>query len=312
MSIKQIFSVMCIVALGFIFSRLPSLTSEAVSEEVTDVVVTTEVQQTCKQTITAPEGAVETIVVEPVQEAEQATTALEAVVEPPVAEDTCVKEIVESLAAEATQEVTEQVMTLSDPIEEVEYDFVYPATSHTGLDSVESVAWDRLNDARERSGLPRLSFAFDLLDGCREHANSQRSRGRLWHDKSRPSGTGENCASSRAEDGELPINQWLNSSGHRRFMLSSSINEGALGRSGVYFVFRARYGSSSSTSRSYNYGAKAVNVSDTQTKKYSSGDSCDNGSCDRDYGSQSRYSRKVFSRKGKPRPFRSALRRLFR
>jgi uncharacterized protein YkwD len=112
------------------------------------------------------------------------------------------------------------------------------------LDDIERAMWENLNDMREAAGVNRLALAPELLDGCRKHADNQRKRGGdLWHAsaKERGLGVGENCAVGGDGVRESPVDQWMDSPDHRDYMLSPCIEEGAIGRSDDYWVFRARY-----------------------------------------------------------------------
>jgi hypothetical protein len=169
---------------------------------------------------------------------------------------------------------------------------------------------------REAAGLKRLTFAVDLLDGCRTHADNQRKRRTLWHDKNKGGSVGENCTVSKYENGELPIGQWKKSTDHRRFMLSRSIEEGAIGRSGTYWVFRAKWSKPATKTVTIVEDTGAVkdtnsNADDVKVKERSVQNFCTGNSCTTGYASDGQRTVKTYSRTGRPRPLRYALQRLF-
>jgi uncharacterized protein YkwD len=238
------------------------------------------------------------------------------------------EEVLDPVAETVVQEVAEQMAALSEPLAQepvtipvsqtVEVEVVSEADVpvENPLVDTENVAWKKLNDMREAAGLKRLTFAVDLLDGCRKHAENQRNRRGLWHEQGRGAGVGENCAVSQFEDGELPIGQWYMSTGHRKFMLSSSITEGAIGRSGTYWVFRARRSTLATKTVTIvedTGDTKALNGSeaDIKVKEKSVQNSCTGSSCTTGYASDGQRTVKTYSRTGRPRPLRYALWRAF-
>jgi uncharacterized protein YkwD len=241
------------------------------------------------------------------------------------------EEIPDSVATEVVQEFTEQMKLLSESQEpvvqesvtipvsqvvETEVPFDVDVPVEDLLDDTENTAWKKLNDMRESAGLKRLTFAADLLNGCRTHADRQRNRKALWHDKGREAGTGENCAVSKYVDGELPIGQWYESTDHRRFMLSRSIEEGAIGRSGTYWVFRARVSKPATKTVTIvkdTGDAKALDGDEVavKVKSHSVQNSCTGNSCTTGYASDGQRTVKTYSRTGKHRPLRYMLWRAF-
>jgi uncharacterized protein YkwD len=241
------------------------------------------------------------------------------------------EEIPDSVADEVMQECAEQMKLLSESQEPAIQEFVTIPVSQVVetevssevdvpvedlLDDTENIAWKKLNDMRESVGLKRLTFAADLLNGCRIHANNQRNRKALWHDKNRDVSTGENCAVSKYVDGELPIGQWYTSTDHRRFMLSRSIEEGAIGRSGVYWVFRARRSKPATKTVTIvkdTGDTKALDGNEevVKVKSHSVQNSCTGNSCTTGYASDGQRTVRTYSRTGKHRPLRYTLWRVF-
>jgi uncharacterized protein YkwD len=225
-----------------------------------------------------------------------------------VVQDSVVEEVVQEVAEQMEVLVEPEVQTI--PVSQtVESEIVTPVEN--SLDDTENVAWEKLNDIREAVGLKRLTFAEDLLGGCREHADKQRKRRSLWHDRNRGN-CGENCAFCEDEQGTSPLARWCSSEDHRKFMLSPSISEGAVGRSGNYWVFRAR--SSSPTTKTVTIARDTGNpkdVSDVEVKENSVQNTCTGNSCTTGYASDGQRTVKTYTRTGRHRPLRYTLWRVF-
>jgi uncharacterized protein YkwD len=292
---KLIVAVCVILVLGYVLSRSPSPTPDVLANDYATTIATVATVAAYESLSSPKEEVVDPVTEEVAQEVSEQMVALS---EPSVQE---------SLVQEPVTIPVSQVI-------EIEVDSAEAPVENT-LDDTETVAWKKLNDMREEAGLKRLTFAPELLDGCRNHADNQRKRRGLWHDKNRGIGIGENCAVSKAEDGALPIRQWYTSTkGHREFMLSRSIEEGAIGRSGTYWVFRAKYvkpATKTVTVVEDTGTAKDTNDGDVKVKEHSVQNSCTGSSCTTGYASDGQRTVKTFSRTGRHRPLRYTLWRAF-
>jgi uncharacterized protein YkwD len=277
---KLIVVVFVVLVLGYVFSQSPNPTPDVLASDYAATIATVATVAAYESLSVPKEVVMDPIVEEVVQEVAEQMELLEPVQEP------------------VTIQVSQTVAAEVAPIENVEVEHL--------LDDVEHVAWEKLNDMREKAGLKRLTFSVDLLDGCRKHADNQRQRKRLWHDNAKGADVRENCASCKVEEGDAPIGQWYESGGHRRFMLSRFIEEGAIGRSGKYWVFRAKVSASKT---------KTVTIvedsGDVKVKERSVQNSCTGNSCAVDYATDGQRTVKTYTRKGKVRPLRYALWRAF-
>jgi uncharacterized protein YkwD len=290
---KLILVVVVLFVLGYMFFRTPDPTPNTLASDYSTTVATL-ATVAAYESLSVPKEVVEDpIVEEVVHEVAEQMELLEPV-----------QEVVVVPVSQSVESDVESVETPTEIIEE--------AIEKTVLDDTENVAWEKLNDMREKAGLKRLTFASDLLDGCRKHADNQRKRKVLWHDKNKGGGVGENCAVSRSEDGELPIGQWYGSGDHRRFMLSRSIEEGAIGRSGTYWVFRAKWSTPSTKTVTIVEDTGDVTSPDNsdgnvKVKERSVQNSCTGNSCTTGYASDGQRNVKTYSRIGRHRPLRYAL-----
>ncbi|MDR2116051.1 MAG: CAP domain-containing protein [Planctomycetaceae bacterium] len=274
---KLIVAVLVLFLLGYVFSQSPQPTPDIMASDYATTIATV------------------------------ATVAAYESLSPPkdVVQDSVVEEVV--------QEVSEQMEVLSEPVVQ---EFVIVPVSQTietevipetnsifveQLDDAENAAWEKLNDMREKVGLKRLTFAEDLLDGCRTHANNQRKRNALWHVAR------ENCAACPNENGEQPIKQWYKSDGHRRFMFSASNTEGAIGRSGNYWVFRARPSTKTVTITQDTGNPKDAGEVEVKERSVQNG----GNSCVTGYATDGQRTVKTYTRTGRHRPLRYALWRVF-
>ncbi|MDR1269204.1 MAG: CAP domain-containing protein [Planctomycetaceae bacterium] len=294
---KLIVAVFVVFVLGYVLSRSPDPTPDVMANDYATTIATV-------ATVAAYES------LSPPKE----------VVQYPV-EDSVVNEVVQEVAEqmEALSESSEPVTIPVSQTVETEIVPIEPvAPVENPLDDTEIVAWEKLNDMRVAAGLKRLVFVPELVDGCRKHANDQRKRRTLWHASNRD-GCGENCAVSDADIiynktplGERPIGQWMRSTDHRKFMLSRSITEGAIARSGDYWVFRAKSAPCpTKTVTIVEDTGKTASDESVTVKEKSVQNSCTGNSCTTGYASDGQRTVKTYSRTGRHRPLRYALWRTF-
>jgi hypothetical protein len=218
------------------------------------------------------------------------------------------KEVVsDPVVEEVVQEVAEQ-MELLEPVQEVVTipvsQTVVPVETEsfeeTTLDDAENVAWEKLNDMREKAGLKRLSFTSDLLGGCRQHAKEQHKKRTLWRTSSN-----ESCAI--CPSGESPIQVWKGNNSCRAVLLSHKIDEGSIARSGNYWVFRARPAVKTVTITEDTGNVEDIDTVEVKEKVVRKG----SDSYTTSYASDGQRTVKTYTRKGKVRPLRYALWRAF-
>ena len=109
---------------------------------------------------------------------------------------------------------------------------------HQDYTSEENRCFQMINDFRVQHGLHPVQWSDELANASREWSSTMRRTGRFQHATNR-NGAGENIAKGR-EDGAYTFNQWKNSAGHRRFLLSPSTTEAGVGQSSNYWTYRAR------------------------------------------------------------------------
>jgi hypothetical protein len=100
----------------------------------------------------------------------------------------------------------------------------------------EQIAFDAINQFRAQNGLPMLQYDVMLSNASREWSRIMRRSG------FRHGAGNENIAMNhlRGYDSALRVvEQWKNSSGHRRFLLSS-ITDAGIGYDDGYWTFRGR------------------------------------------------------------------------
>jgi uncharacterized protein YkwD len=289
---RLIVVVFVLFLLGYVFSKSPNPTPNILASDYATTIATVATVAAYESLSETKEVVQDLVVGEVAQEiAEQMEVLTE-----PVVQEVAVQEPVTIPVSQTIEIEVASESSVENPVE--------PSAENL-LDDNENVAWKKLNDLREQAGLKRLTFAPDLLDGCRKHADNQRKRKSLWH-----AFRGENCAVSRDEGGELPIRQWLNSTkGHREFMLSRNISEGAIARSNTYWVFRARQAAKTVT---IVEDTGDVNDADKVEVKEKSVQNCVTGnSCVTGYASDGQRTVKTYTRTGRHRPLRYALWRTF-
>jgi uncharacterized protein YkwD len=296
---KLIVAVFVVFVLGYVLSRSPDPTPDVMANDYATTIATV-ATIAAYESLSPPKEVVQypvedSVVNEVVQEVAEQMEALSESSEPVTIP---VSQTIETEIVPVSQVVATEVPLVDEPV----------------MDELEQGAWDALNRYRVSQKKAPLKYNAAYLEGCRKHARDQEKRNSLWHARNRQ-GCGENCAVSGGKSNvppqERPIRQWIRSTDHRIFM-ESNVTEGAIGRSGVYWVFRAKT----------VLPTKTVTIEETTGNPQYKGGSVIQGnfsisnprtgnSLDTTYSDDGASVKKTYKRTGRHRPLRYALWRTF-